>query len=113
MNDVVTVFCSSGQCGERLGVVAMSGLQSRMRPVWKIEPGWWFSDRRHLHLGVLEQTDHTLRSERELYQHLTNRQRGTQGVGLSREVDLPIVVRCPKCHAKRTVPPDVVFVLAR
>jgi hypothetical protein len=113
MIDLVTVFCGNGQCGERLGVVAMSGVQSRMRPVWKIEPGWWFSDRKHLHLGVLEQTDYTFRSERELYEHLTSRPRAMQGVGVGREVSLPVIVRCPKCHSKRTVPPDIVFSSAR
>jgi hypothetical protein len=109
----VSIFCANGQCGERLGTVALSGVQSRLRPVWRIEPGWRFSDVNHLHLGVLERTDHSFRSERELYQHLTARQRPTVGVGINREVDLPVVVRCPKCNRTRWIAPDVVFALAR
>lgn len=110
---MVPVFCSNGQCGEYLGTVALSGLQRRPHPVWRIEPGWRFSDTGHLHLGVLERQDMTFASERQLYERLTGRPRAMQGVGVVREVDLPVVVRCPKCRRTRWVAPDAVFALAR
>lgn len=109
----VIISCSNGQCGERLGVIALSLLSGNPRPVWRIEPGWRFSDTSHLHLGTLERTDYTFAAERQLYQQITNRQRPTQGLGVAREVNLPVCVRCPKCRRVRWVAPDAALVLAR
>jgi len=71
------------------------------KPVWRIEQGWTWKQ------GILERSDFTLRNERKLihetFGHIESR------VNVAREVNLPVVVRCPKCHGLRLVQPDVVL----
>jgi hypothetical protein len=104
MAGLITVFC---QCGGRLGQVGPSILSGNPRPVWRIEPGWSWSDT-HLGRGTLECRDETFTSERRLYHELTGGRR-PEGMAMLRECDLPICIRCPKCHRTRWVSPDVVF----
>jgi hypothetical protein len=99
---VITVFC---QCEYRLGQVGPSIRSGNTRPVWKIEPGWTWSDT-HLGRGTLERRDETYRAERRLYHEITNDLR-PEGLAMLRECDLPICVKCPKCHRLRWVAPDV------
>lgn len=103
---MVTVHC--GSCSERLGVIGPSARSGNPRPVWKIEPGWTWSDT-HLGRGVLERRDQTFAAERRLYHEITGG-RVPEGIAVSRECDLPIVVRCPRCHKVRWVAPDAVLV---
>jgi hypothetical protein len=97
----VRVHC--GRCEEFLGEIGPSQLGTKGRqPVWRIRPGWTFQQ------GILVQDDHTYRAERQML-HEMGRQRMVEGLALSREVDLPICVRCPKCHSRRWVTADLVF----
>lgn len=104
MAGMITVFC---QCGERLGRVGPSILSGNPRPVWKIEPGWGWSDT-HLGRGTLERRDETFYAERRLYHELVNGRR-PEGLALLRECDLPICVRCPRCHRMKWMAPDIVL----
>lgn len=89
------------------------------QPVWYIRPGWrWVfppgARGQPLHTAILERVDDTQRSERQLLHAVYGSGAAIQsalaqnpGVGVAREASLPIVVRCPKCHRLRYVPPDV------
>jgi hypothetical protein len=96
-----TVYCTDKMCGERLGVGGTSVVQGRRKPIWRIEPGWWFVR------GILERSDSMLSSEARL-RHETmeptlDPRLGARLVRHVREVDLPITVRCPKCHRAQLV----------
>jgi len=71
------------------------------KPVWRIEPGWSWNQ------GILERRDFTLRQERKLIHETFGRIESR--VSVAREANLPIVVRCTKCHGLRLVQPDVVL----
>lgn len=77
--------------------------QMRVKPVWRIRPGWMFRK------GILEFVDEGLRSERMLAHATLGLDRSVQGLGFKREADLPICVRCPHCHRLRWVVPDLYY----
>lgn len=71
-------------------------------PVWRIQPGWvWVQ-------GILQKQDTTFRNERMLAHELFGGRR-PEGASMRREVNLPVVVRCPNCHGLRFVQPDIVL----
>lgn len=107
----VVISCANGQCGQQLGTVGPSVRSGNPRPVWKIRPGWVFPSSGPSR-GVLEYVDETYKSERRMYHEVTGGLR-PEGMGMFRECDLPLCVRCPRCHRMRWVAPDVVFALAR
>lgn len=98
------ILCAGADCGELLGEIGptATALQGP-RLVWRIRPGWTWRD------GALTFDDHTFRSERQLLHETTGRQRLAVGLALGRECELPLRVRCPKCHRVRWVTPDLVF----
>lgn len=98
------IFCAGSDCGDPLGeiVPTMTAL-SGPRLVWRIEPGWTWRD------GALAFDDFTCRQERQLLHETTGRDRMVVGAALARECDLPLRVRCPKCHRVRWVTPDLVL----
>jgi hypothetical protein len=101
------VYCGATHCGQMLGEVHLSLVQSTPRPVWKIPAGWQFRQ------GILEFGDTRLRQEQELTQGILGlqvRQLGT-GANVAREcfLDRGVVVRCPKCRQPRFVPPNVFY----
>ncbi len=98
------IFCGVTQCGEYLGEVGASAAQMNPSPVWRIQPGWRFGAQ-----GILERNDIEYRQERRLMQETFGRPDESQRVSIGREVNLPIVVRCPKCHNNRLVLPEVAF----
>lgn len=100
----MNVFCAGSDCGDLLGAIGPSSISDKAgRPVWRIQPGWSWVD------GALTFNDFTYRSERQLLHEMTGRQRMVVGAALARECDLPLRVRCPKCHRTRWVTPDLVF----
>jgi hypothetical protein len=101
---MITIVC--GRCGDRIGQVGPSAVTGNPRPVWKIEKGWDWDDT-HLGRGTLEYRDETYRRIRQLSHEVTGRQRPPEGFLVGREVDLPVVVRCPKCRTIRWVGPEV------
>lgn len=103
----VTIHCG---CGERLGQIGPSTRSGNPRPVWRIEPGWGWSDM-HLGRGILERRDETFRAERRLYSQIAGG-RIPEGIAVLRECDLPIVVRCPRCRKPRWVAPDAALAAA-
>jgi len=70
-------------------------------PVWRIQPGWVWRQ------GTLERVDQDLAQQSRLIHATWGRTDGR--VNVAREANLPIVVRCPKCHGLRLVMPDVVL----
>lgn len=114
------ILCGGAQCGEYLGDVGPSGVQMNPRPVWRIRPGWrWVfppgARGQPLASAILERADEAGRSERQLIHEVYGVTAAVQsaltkaaGVGVAREANLPIVVRCPKCRRLRYVPADVV-----
>lgn len=94
------IICGSTHCGYALGMVDISIRGSNPHPVWYIQPGWYWKQ------GILEFGDNSMRAERQLL-HEFGRDRLSEGVKLAREANLPICVRCPKCHRPRWIPPDV------
>jgi hypothetical protein len=102
---MITIHCAN--CSQRLGQVGPSIRSGNRRPVWKIEPGWTWSDT-HLGRGTLERRDESYRAERRLYHEITGGLR-PEGLGMLRECDLPICVRCPKCRRLKWIAPDVAF----
>lgn len=98
------VLCVDATCRAPIGEVGRSMLEAkRGQVVWHIQPGWAFRQ------GTLQQDDFTYRMERQLLHEATGNQRLIEGLGLSRECDLPIRVRCPKCRRVQLVTRDVVF----
>lgn len=100
------VRCLGTQCGELLGHAGPSGLEGRRgRQVWHIEPGWLFVGKPFgaERAGILERLDHEFRSERRLLYEVLGRERPIQGVAQGREAELPIHIRCPKCHCVQLV----------
>lgn len=98
---MVEVFCSTAQCGELLGRAGPSLLEKKRGiPVWHIQPGWTFINKPFgsERSGILERVDQDFRSERQLLHETLGRQRPIEGMGLARECDLPVNVRCPKCR---------------
>lgn len=92
------VYCSGTHCGGLLGRAGPSGLEKkRGQPVWHIEPGWLW-----VH-GILQRTDYEFHSERRLRHETLGQERRIDGVGHRRECDLPVNVRCPKCHRVQMV----------
>ena len=102
----ITIRCSDDRCAQALGVVGPSIRSGNPKPVWRIRPGWSFK------AGILEHVDETFYSERRLYHELTGGAR-PQGLAMLRECDLPLCVRCPRCHRMRWVAPTAALVLAR
>lgn len=108
------IVCGGTQCGEYLGDVGPSGALLNPRPVWRIRPGWrWVFPPgvrgQPLASAILERADDTQRSERQLVHEIYGVQRiADERVGVAREANLPIVVRCPRCRRLRYVPADVV-----
>lgn len=103
---LVKVFCCGTQCGELLGEAGPSLLErKRGVPVWHIQPGWTFAEKPFgaERNGILERVDYDLRNERKLLQGTIGRQRPVEGLGYARECDLPVNVRCPKCHRVQMV----------
>lgn len=80
-------------CEETLGMIRRTeiGLKD-YRWAWAIQPGWNWRD------GALDRADETFRHERQLLHETLGRQRPIERVNIGREVDLPVRVRCPKCH---------------
>ncbi len=95
------IFCGGTQCGELLGEVGASAAQMNPSPVWRIQPGWVWRQ------GILEMSDQNLSQQARLI-HATWGRTDSR-VGVAREANLPIVVRCPKCHGLRLVQPDVIL----
>lgn len=107
MNDV-GILCAGADCGQPLGVVGLSATSLQgPKLVWRIQPGWGWRD------GALDFNDHTLRMERQLLHETTGRQRRIEGMGMGRECDLPVRVRCPRCHRVRIVTPEMVLLRRR
>jgi hypothetical protein len=102
----IAIACSDDRCAQALGVIGPSIRSGNPRPVWRIRPGWMFTN------GILEHIDERLSSERRLYHEVTGGRRPV-GVAMIRECDLPLCVRCPRCHRMRWVAPDAALVLAR
>lgn len=98
------VICATTHCDQVIGEVGISARSGNLQPVWRIQPGWtWIK-------GILTYCDESYRQERGLVYEMTGRefiQRGMRfapsGIGVLREVDLPICVRCPKCRRPRWV----------
>jgi len=117
----VRILCGGAQCGEYLGDVGPSvvGMRGGVL-VWRIAPGWrWVFPTRGepLRSGILERVDEERRAERQLMHEVFGGRPDVRsalakgsGVGVAREANLPIVVRCPKCHRLRYVPADVATV---
>jgi hypothetical protein len=110
----VRILCGGAQCGEYLGDVGPSVVQRNPNPVWYIRQGWkWVfppgTRGEPLGRGILERADDTGRAERRLIHEVYSVQSiDDHRVGVQRETNLPVVVRCPKCHRLRYVPADVV-----
>lgn len=81
-------------------------------PVWRIRPGWRWrfpsGVREGLGNGILEFSDQSLEGERRLHHEAFGGRFSDDRLGVVREVNLPVVVRCPKCHRLRYVRPEVV-----
>lgn len=113
------ILCGGAQCGEYLGDVGPSHVQLNPHLVWRIQPGWRWTfppgtRGEPLQCGILERIDDTHRSERRLLHEVYGNGQAIQSalakspqVGVAREANLPVVVRCPKCHRLRYVPADV------
>lgn len=100
----VTVLCAGSDCRQELGVVAPSATALQgPKLVWRIRPGWGWRD------GALDYSDADCRMERQLLHETTGRQRMSVGLALSRECDLPVRVRCPRCHRVRIVTPEMLL----
>ena len=115
------ILCGGAQCGEYLGDVGPSVVGMKTGPVWYIRPGWcWVfppgTRGQPLGRAILERRDDTGRAERELIHARYGltvpagaRLQLDQRVSVGREVDLPVVVRCPRCHRLRYVTPEAVL----
>lgn len=100
----ITVLCAGSDCRQELGTVGISATALQgPKPVWRIQPGWGWHD------GALDFRDDTLRSERRLLHEMVGRERLVVGMALGRECDLPIRVRCPRCHRVRIVTPEMIL----
>ena len=106
------ILCGGAQCGHYLGDVGPSVVGMKSAPVWRIDPGWQW----RFPLGVRGQPLGSAilefvgepRPELQLAHEAFGVHRiGDSRVSIAREVNLPIVVRCPKCHRLRYVPLDV------
>lgn len=102
------VLCATTHCGQPLGEVGLSIVSGNPKAVWKIRPGWTWRK------GILERVDESSRQERSLAYEMTGREYAPSGgrvvpigMGLLREADLPICVRCPHCHRPRWVSADL------
>lgn len=95
------VLCATTHCGKPLGEVGISILSGHPKPVWRIQPGWTWRK------GILERVDETLRQERAVAYEATGAERLIPGMGIAREADLPLCVRCPHCHRPRWVSGDL------
>ena len=114
------ILCGGAQCGEYLGDIGPSAAQMNPHPVWRIRPGWrWVFPPgvrgQPLASAILERVDDAQRSERQLRHEVYGAGAAIQSaltksaaVGVAREANLPVVIRCPKCHRLRYVPPDAV-----
>lgn len=98
------IFCGGAQCGHLLGEIGASVVGRNPNPVWRIQPGWRWRT------GILERNDESLEQERRLAHETFGVQRISDGrVAIGREVNLPVVVRCPNCHRLRYVQPDTLL----
>lgn len=107
---LVAVACADSRCGRKLGDIGMSIVGMKARAVWFIRPGWMFRN------GILEFVDETQRSEARLAHEALGPQlsqlqqtSALRGLHMSREVDLPVCVRCPHCRRLRFVEPNLYF----
>lgn len=112
------IFCGGAQCGHYLGEVGPSAVGMNPNPVWRIQPGWrwvWPPGTRGqpLQRAILERADDQRRAERQLIHEAYGLREVAQisddRVGVGREANLPLVVRCPQCRRLRLVQPDVVL----